>query len=173
MEDPGESAARENIRMGTVSAGPDRLQGGAEPLRWGLEVRDGGQPLFTLPRWSWRSEALPTAQVVPPPTATFSSEVRVGDRVFRLREAKGAVARMYGHGNANRWGWLHADLGGGDVLEVVAAVSTRPGLRRLPPLPLLQLRIGGRDWPRNQLLAAPLLKTRLPEWSVRSVVGRP
>jgi hypothetical protein len=47
-------------------------------------------------------------------------------------------------------------------------------LRRLPPLPLLQLRIGGRNWPRKPLLAAPLLKARLdlPEWSVRGVVGR-
>jgi hypothetical protein len=98
LEDPGEPAARENIRMGTVSAGPDRLEGGAEPLRWGLEGRDGGQPLFTFPRWSFRRAALPAALVVPSPTATFSGEVRVGDRVFRLREAKGAVARIYEQG---------------------------------------------------------------------------
>ena len=31
------------------------------------------------------------------------------------------------------------------MLEIVAAVSTRPGLRRLPPLVFLRLRRGGRD----------------------------
>lgn len=166
-EDPEDPATRAYVRVGVVSAGPDRLQGEAGALRWRLKVRDGGEPLFTFPRWSWRSEVLPAAQVVPSPSATFSGEVRVGDRMFRLREATGAVARIYGHGYGSRWGWLHADLGGGDVLELVAAVSTRPGLRHLPPLPLLQLRAGGRDWPRSPLLAAPLLRARLdqPEWS--------
>ena len=167
-------ASRAYVQMGVVSAGPDRLQGEAGALRWRLQVRNGGEPLFPFPRWSWRNELLPAAQVVPSPTATFSGEVRVGDRVFRLGEAGGAVSRIYGHGNASRWGWLHADLGGGDVLELVAAVSARPGLRHLPPLPLLQLRAGGRDWPRSPLLAAPLLRARLdqPEWSVWGVVGR-
>jgi len=171
---PADPAARAYVRLGEVSAGPGHLEGAAGALRWRLDVRDGGEPLFTFPRWSWSSEVLPAAQVVPAPTATFSGEVHVGDRVFRLSQARGAVARIYGHGNARRWGWLHADLGGGDVLELVAAVSTRPGLRHLPPLPLVQLRAGGRDWPRDPLLAAPLLRARidLPEWSVRGVVGR-
>jgi len=174
LADPEGPAARAYFRLGTVSAGPDRLEGGAGALRWRLDVRDGGEPLFTFPRWSWRREVLPAAQVVPSPTATFSGEVRIGARAFRLRHARGSVARIYGHGNASRWGWLHADLGGRDVLELVAAVSTRPGLRYLPPLPLLQLRAGGRDWPRNPLLAAPLLRARLdlPEWGVQGVVGR-
>ncbi|WP_247702579.1 hypothetical protein [Streptomyces sp. F63] len=35
------------------------------------------------------------------------------------------------------------------MLEVVAAVSARPGLRRLPPLVFLRLRYGGRTWPRR------------------------
>jgi len=174
LADPEDLAARAYVCLGTVFASPDRLEGEAGEVRWRLEVSGDGEPLFTFPRWSWRSEVLPAAQVVPAPTAIFSGDVRVADKVFRLREARGAVARIYGHGNASRWGWLHAELGGRDVLELVAAVSPRPGLRHLPPLPLLQLRVGGRDWPSNPLLAAPLLKARLdlPQWSVRGVHGR-
>lgn len=35
------------------------------------------------------------------------------------------------------------------MLEIVAAVSTRPALRRLPPLVFLRLRRHGRTWPRR------------------------
>ncbi|HEX8973620.1 hypothetical protein [Oryzihumus sp.] len=157
-----------------VCAAPERLAGSTGELAWDLRVADGGEPLFTFPRWAWERELLPAAQVVPAPTASFSGRVRVGGQELTVVGAPGAVARIYGHGNAERWGWLHADLGGRDVLEVVAAVSTRPGLRSLKPLPLLQLRVGGRTWPRRPLLAAPLLTAdlRLPHWSVSGTLGR-
>jgi hypothetical protein len=78
------------------------------------------------------------------------------------------VAHIYGHGNGERWGWLHADLGDGDVLEIVAAVSHRAGLRRLAPLPFVRLRQNGVDWPRFGLLAALTGSSHLgvPEWDV-------
>ena len=90
---------------------------------------------------------------------------------FELSAAPGAVARIFGHGNPARWAWLHADLGGGDVLEVVAAVSHRPGLDRLPALPMVQLRFGGRDWPTNPLAGAVRFRCEptLPTWRL---VGR-
>lgn len=39
---------------------------------------------------------------------------------------------------------------------------------------MLQLRIGGTDWPRDPLLTAPLLRARigLPEWSVAGGTAR-
>jgi hypothetical protein len=132
-----------------------------------------GRPLFTFPRWAWRRELLPAAQIVPVPAAAFTGTVRHRDRVIELAGAPGATARIYGHGNARRWAWLHADLGGGDVCEVVAAISTRPGLDRLPPLPFVRLRVGGRDWPPGGLAAAIRLRARigLPEWTVTGRVG--
>ena len=169
-----EAAGAECFRAGGARLTPTHLAGSAGGLGWDLEARDGGPALFTFPQWAWQRELLPAAQVVPSPGATFSGEVRVGARRFVLRDAPGAMARIYGHGNARRWGWLHADLGGGDVLELVAAVPARRGLRALPPLSLLQLRVGGADWPRRPLLTAPLLRARLdlPQWSVAGVVGR-
>ena len=152
----------------------DRLCGRAGELEWDLRFHDSGPPLFTFPRWSWRREVLPAAQVVPAPAASFSGTVRLGGSEVALDDARGAVARIYGHGNAERWAWAHADLGGGDVLEVVAAVSTRRVMRSLKPLPLLQIRVAGVDWPRHPLVAAPLLNADLglPHWSVSGVVGR-
>ena len=153
---------------------PSELTGSAGNLSWQLRQTDaGGPPLHTFPRYAWERELLPAAQIVPAPAATYDGVVQVGQRVLELTAARGASARIYGHGNARRWGWLHADLGGGDVLELVAAVSTRPGLSALPPLTFLQLRVDGRDLPRDPLRQAPLLRTRLdlPDWRVRGLLS--
>jgi len=149
------------------------MRGTAGAMSWELAYEDGGAPLYTFPRWAWEREALPAAQVLPAPSARISGTVRVGDREVRLDGAPGGVARIYGHGNAKRWAWLHADLGGGDVLEVVAAVSKRPGMNRLAPLPFVRLRVDGVDRPRDPLLAALAGRARveLPHWSARVRFG--
>lgn len=154
---------------------PSELAGTAGTLSWQLRlVETGGPALYTFPRYAWERALLPAAQVVPAPSASYDGTFTVGDRVYSLAGARGASARIYGHGNARRWGWLHADLGGGDVLELVAAVSTRSGLSALPPLTFLQLRLDGHDLPRDPLRTAPLMRAKLnlPEWSVRGLVGR-
>jgi hypothetical protein len=155
---------------------PPVLRGRAGRAQWNLRwTADGTEPLFTFPAWAWRRDALPTAAVVPVAHAPFSGSVRVGDLDVTLSpHAWGAIGHIYGHGNARCWGWLHADLGDGDVLEIVSAVSRRPGLSHLPPLAFVQLRINGHDWPRHPLVVAPLFRTELdlPEWRVQGTVGR-
>jgi hypothetical protein len=156
---------------------PPALRGQAGRLRWDVrwERPEAPAPLYTFPNWAWEREVLPAAQVVPVPSAAFTGRLELDGRQLELTsEARGAVGHVYGHGNAERWGWLHAELGGGDVLEVVAAVSRRPGLQKLPPMPFVQLRMGGRDWPRDALAAAPLLRARLelPRWDVSGTIGR-
>jgi hypothetical protein len=135
----------------------EELAGQAGSLAWDLRWKDAGAPLWTFPRAAWERELLPGAQVVLAPTADFSGSVTVGDSVHHLGGWRGAVAHIYGRGNAKRWGWIHADLGNGDVLEVVTAVSHSPGLRRLPPMAFVRFRIDGRDWPAGGL---PSLRMR-------------
>ncbi|MFB4307527.1 hypothetical protein [Actinomadura sp. GTD37] len=169
--EPPEDAA---FTAGPVARTGDRLTGTAGTISWDLRESGGGRPMHTFPRWAWERELLPAAQIVPKPAAAYDGAVRFGDRVLELAGAPGASARIYGHGNARRWAWLHADLGGGDVCEIVAAVSTRPGLDRLPPLPFVRLRVGGRDLPSGDpLLAAPRLRADigLPTWTVRGRIG--
>jgi hypothetical protein len=176
----GETAAGEDGRWpaaGGAEAEPPALRGRAGQLAWDLawDSPPHEAPLFTFPRWAWEREVLPGAQVVAVPSARFAGSVRVSGTPIGLSdEAKGAVAHIYGHGNAERWGWLHAELGGGEVLEVVAASSRLPGLSKLPPMSFVQLRAGGRDWPRDPLAAAALLRAELglPRWRVGGTVGR-
>ena len=142
--------------------------GAAGAVSWDLHWDAGDHPLWTFPQWAWRRQLLPSAQVLPTPRTRIAGTVR-GDRF----DGWGGVAHIYGHGNAQRWVWLHADLGDGDVLELVAATARRPGLRLLPPLALLQLRTADGDWPRDPLAAAPLLRTSIRDdgFRVAGVVG--
>ncbi|MFE0512268.1 hypothetical protein [Streptomyces sp. NPDC058964] len=143
-EAAGFSADGVAVRPGSLTGTAD---GGA--LRWDLVEQPLAEPLFTFPRWSWRRPLLPAAQILPAARARYDGTFTHDDTTLTLTAAPGASARIYGHGNARRWAWLHADLGGGDVLEIVAAVSMRPGLRRLPPLVFLRLLHDGSTWPRR------------------------
>lgn len=131
---------------------------------WDLTFSDEARPLYTFPKMTWDKELLPAAQIVPWPTATFRG--RVGD--VDIGEARGALARIYGHGSAERWAWLHADLGDGDVIEIVAAAPRKRGPLDVRPLPVVKIRVAGKDWPRANLANAVTGKAHvdLPRWSV-------
>jgi hypothetical protein len=155
-----------------VRAADEELIGRARSLAWELSWKDAGTPLWTFPRPAWERELLPGAQVVLAPTASFTGSLTVGADTHDVDGWRGAVAHIYGHGNAKRWGWIHADLGNGDVLEVVTAVSHKPGLRRLAPMAFVRFRIDGKDWPASTL---PPLRTRttlgLQHWQLEGRIG--
>ncbi|MHB8670706.1 MAG: hypothetical protein ACYDAD_09140 [Acidimicrobiales bacterium] len=155
-----------------VAAG--HMTGAAGDLSWDIDFTDSSPPLYTFPRALWERELLPGAQVVPWPRARFRGTFNIGSS-RHVVDATGAVARIYGHGNAERWCWLHAEAGDGTLLELVAAVPRRPGLRRLPPMAMVRLREPGRpDWPSSPLLGAPRFRTRVSEsgFSVTGAIGR-
>ncbi|MCX2185007.1 hypothetical protein KV205_31460 [Streptomyces sp. SKN60] len=139
----------ESASAPVVAAAAGRLSGSAGGFTWALTEKAQDGPLYTFPRWSWRRPLLPATHMLPAARSAYSGTVSYGTKELSLDEAPGASARIYGQGNARRWAWLHADLGGGDVLEIVAAVSMRPGLSKLPPLVFLQLRKDGSTWPRR------------------------
>ncbi|OSC42614.1 hypothetical protein [Mycobacterium decipiens] len=155
-----------------VRVAPEELAGRARSLAWDLSWKDPAAPLWTFPRVAWERELLPGAQVVIAPTAAFAGSLAVGATAYRIDGWRGGVAHIYGHGNAKRWGWIHADLGNGDVLEAVTAVSHKPGLRRLAPLAFVRFRIDGKDWPTSPL---PSLRMRttlgLQHWQLAGRIG--
>lgn len=155
-----------------VRAADGLLDGRAGELAWDLSWTDATRPLWTFPRLAWERELLPGAQVVLAPTAVFTGSLNVGDAAAPVEGWRGGVAHIYGHANAKRWGWIHADLGGGDVLEVVTAVSHKPGLNRLAPLAFVRFRLDGKDWPASPLPSLRMRTTLRPEhWQLQGRIG--
>lgn len=155
-----------------VRVARERLTGRAGSLAWDLSWKDAGTPLWTFPRAAWERELLPGAQVVIAPTAEFAGSLSVTGAAVPVDGWRGGVAHIYGHGNAKRWGWLHADLGNGDVMEAVTAVSHKPGLRRLAPMAFVRFRIDGKDWPTSPL-PSPRMRTTLGlrHWQLEGRIG--
>ncbi|MFE5549557.1 hypothetical protein ACFQ71_37905 [Streptomyces sp. NPDC056534] len=163
----------------SVLALSGRLAGVADNFSWDLAERETQPPLFTFPAWSWRRPLLPATQMLPAGRSTYSGTFRFGAITLSLADAPGASARIYGHGNARRWAWLHADLGNESVLELVAATSMRPGLRHLPPMVFLRLRHNGTTWPQRPERSAVgwagwrrfRANLGLPQWGVTGRSG--
>lgn len=151
---------------------PEKLTGRAGSLAWDVSWKDTGTPLWTFPRVAWERELLPGAQVVLAPTADFTGSLTVDGTAHCVDGWRGAIAHIYGHGNAKRWGWIHADLGDGDVVEAVAAVSHKPGLNRLAPLAFVRLRIDGKDWPTSALPSVRMRTTLgVRHWQLEGRIG--
>lgn len=168
---PGPGGAADWLVLTSARIGPGVIQGSAGGISWNLNFDDPGPPLFTFGRSVWDRRLLPGAQCAPWPAADFRGVFTV-DGAERAVEGRGALARIYGHSNAQRWCWLHADLGDGGVLELVSATARRPALRGLPPMAMVQLRLPGEpDRPRVPVLAAPLLRTHIGD-SGFTVAGR-
>lgn len=160
------------FEAGGATIEPRRMAGSTEGATWDLGIVPSGQPpMWAFPAPAWEREVLPAAQVLAGAGATVDGTVEIDGLRVELSHAVAGSARIYGHGNAKRWGWLHADLGAGDILEVISAVSTRPGLRLLPPATFLQLRLDGRDLPRIPL-APGKVDLALPTWTFRAHLGR-
>ena len=159
------------------TVGPGVMKGTAPGTSWDLRWHDEGRPLYTFPRLAWERELLPAAQIVVAPTATIEGTIDLRDAEGATQHldvaATGGLAHIYGQGNALRWGWLHADLGDGDLLEIVTAVSKKPGLNRLRPVCFARFRVSGTDWPASGLPGFRL-RTQLGghEWSVNGRIGR-
>lgn len=149
------------VQIGDVEISAGVLRGHTERISWDLTFVDDGPPLFTFPRTVWERHLLPGAQIVPWPATHLTGSISLdGDR--SAVDATGGLARIFGHGSAQRWGWLHAPLDGGGVVEIVTASARRPGLRRLRPLAMVQVRLPGEpDWPANSLRASVRFRTRL------------
>lgn len=149
------------FRLADVTIGPGVLRGRTESITWDLAFTDDSPALFTFPRTVWNRHLLPGAQIVPWPAMRVTGSITVADAT-RPVDATGGLARIFGHGSAQRWGWLHAPLDGGGVVEIVTAVARRPGLRALRPLAMVQVRVPGEpDWPANPALAAIRFRTDL------------
>ncbi len=161
------------VEVGDCAMNDGAFRGTTGRLGWEVTLSSASPGLYTFPRWTWEREILPGCQVVDVPSADLRGKVTV-DGASRDFAAHGARAHIFGHGNAAHWGWLHADLGDGDLVELVAAVPHLPASLSVPPRLFGRLRCGGVDLPRDPLRAsfASAATLGLPQWSAKLRIGR-
>lgn len=141
-------------------------------LTWDITLATEAPSLYSFPKWSWEREVLPGAHVVDIPQAIFTGEITIDGEMHPLK-AYGGQAHIYSHGSPPRWSWLHADLDNGDLCEIVAAAPHLPGNLKIPPRPVIRLRLDGKDYPRDSLIASLRGKatTTLPDWHAHVSLG--
>lgn len=145
---------------GDVEVSPGVLRGRAGGSSWALEWSPGPAPLYSVPAWAWRTDALP-GHVEVAPAARLSGRISVAGRDLDV-DGSGAVAHTWTRHHPPRWVWLHADLAPADrgaadpgpaTCELVGAPV--PGAPALGLRPFLRLRRpGAGDWPRSLLAPA-------------------
>lgn len=152
--------------------GTVRLAGKSGDIAWDLEIDADQEPLYTFPRWAWERQILPGAQLVDLP-GSASGSIAVGEEAYDV-SGRAAQAHIYSHGSAHQWGWLHCDLGAGNLLEVVTAVPHLPGGIKIPPRPSVRLRYAGSDLPADSFVAAlgGRSTAELPKWTATVRLGR-
>ena len=147
------------------------MSGKAGSLSWDITFDEAQSALYTFPRWTWEREVLPGAQIVNLPGSKCRGTLNVGDQAITV-DGEGSVAHIFSHGSANRWSWLHADLGGGDLLEIVAAEPHLPGKLSVAPRPFVRLRCDGVESPRVPIVSALTgsASATLPAWHTTALL---
>lgn len=135
---------------GDVEVSPGVLRGRAGGSSWELTWAADQAPLYSVPSWAWRTDALP-GHVEVAPAGRLAGRLSVAGRDIEV-DGSGALAHTWTRHHPPRWVWLHADLGPA-TCEVVGAPV--PGAPALGLRPFLRLRRpGAGDWPRSPLAPA-------------------
>jgi hypothetical protein len=163
----------EIISMPQLRLWSEGVSGSVGECEFKFNWTDVTKPLYTFPKWAWEKELLPAAQVLPGPAARIEGEVIIKTKHLKLA-GRGGLARIYGHGSAENWAWLHADLPNNAVLEIVLAKPRNKALSKLGYAGIVRLRYLNRDFPKDSIASAVLFKGKpdLPNWAIRGTVGR-
>jgi hypothetical protein len=153
------------------------FKGNLGKVAFNLSVSGEFDPLFTFAKWSWEKEVLPASQIVPIPIAQVKGNITISTDNLHQEvnfDGVGGLARIFGHGSAKRWNWLHANLDQDTVLEAVVAQPKTPGLSVMPPLGFVQIKTKDFTWPKDPVAASIFFKGHLGSefWTLRGRVGR-
>jgi hypothetical protein len=151
---------RFDVRVGDGQAaatlGPGGLRGAAGEISWDLAYAGTQPPLYLLPPALYRGRFPPAKSLVGVPLARFDGELRVGDRRVVVDGWPGSQNHNWGSRHTDRYAYGQVagfDNAPGSFLEVATA-QNRLGPVRTPPLTLLVLRHGGREYALTSPLRA-------------------
>jgi hypothetical protein len=135
--------------------------GSAGEVRWDLHWRDQGQHFEHTPWLLRRLGLVATTFRSPLADLRVNGTVQVGDKVFPVQDATGALGHLHGRRHAQAWAWTHCNRFDGGEDAVFEAISARVRLlgRVTPPLSSFILRLRGQTWTFSSLRNWPKTTT--------------
>lgn len=164
------------VRIGdcrlSSEAAVGRARTGERELAWDL-VCDGGEaPLLLLPPPLYERGFPRAKALVSRPNAAFDGTLRVGDAVHAIERWRGSSNHNWGsrHTDSYAWGQVAGFDGEPDAFLECSTAQLRLGPLWTPPLSLLVLRVGGREFALNSLRQAWKARGRFDffDWRIDS-----
>jgi hypothetical protein len=149
-----------DVQIGRASLRDGRLQGeassGAHTLQWALDWTGSDAPLLLLPKALYGGRFPKAKALVGTPNASFSGEIVVdGDR-WTIDSWQGSQNHNWGsqHTDSYAWGQVAGFDGAPDVFLECSTARLRVAGLWTPPLSVIVVRIGEREFALNGLRQA-------------------
>lgn len=147
------------VRIGSATLAPGAARGAVAlpaPLRWDLCYEGGAPPLLFLPPALYSAPFPKAKAVTPRPLVRFSGTLEVAGEIVRVDDWVGSENHNWGRKHTDTYAWGQVagfDEAPDTFLEAITA-RLRVGPLWTPPLTLLVLREGEREYRLNALPGA-------------------
>jgi hypothetical protein len=151
-----------DVRIGDATLGTGALRGsasGAHCIRWALEYRDGGPPMIFLPERSFEARLPKAKALCTRPQVVFDGLLEADGQSIAIDGWIGSENHNWGtkHTDTYAWGQVVGFDEAPDAFLECATVRLKLGPFWTPPMTVICLRFGGRDYrlnsPRQMLRA--------------------
>jgi len=138
-----------------------RISGDGHEASWDLAWAPDARTHLLLPRVMYRRGGVGDTTVMSPNLdVAFRGTITVDGRRFELAGEPGCQTHLWGRKHAHAWAWGHCNAFTGRpgvVLETLTAQLEKRG-RVLPPLTVLTLRAGGREYRFTEFSDVPFAR---------------
>jgi hypothetical protein len=143
-----------DVRIGSATLGTGELRGsasGAHCIRWALEYRDGGPPMIFLPERAFESRLPKAKALCTRPQVVFDGMLEVDGESIAVDGWIGSENHNWGsrHTDTYAWGQVVGFDGAPDAFLECATARLKLGPFWTPPMTIVCLRLGGRDYRLN------------------------
>jgi hypothetical protein len=149
--------SRFDVRVGDSALGPERSAGSAGQISWDLTYSAEGRPLLLFPKGRYSARLPKAKSLVAAPIATYTGELRIGDRLISVDDWVGNQCHNWGTRHTDSYAFVQVcgfDNARDTLLEAGTARASFLGPLMTPVTTFVVLRHGGTEYRLNRLQQA-------------------